>query len=319
VPLGIAKYNPKIFVSYRRDDAGGYAGRLYDHLVTRFPKNRVFMDVDAIPPGTDFARMISEAVASCDVLIALIGRRWLNVTDEHGTARLSNPDDFVRIEIEAALNNGTPIIPVLVGGASMPTPQALPDSLRPLALRQAVSIQDNHFRENVRQLITVIRSLPPRNNVIPRESLVSNSESELLSILTLVHVIGVWPIMMAAKHEASMLVLLLIWATGPVLGELSRRRNLSAGMFLGFMMPYLPFHIMSLSVRLGLMPPESSLSDLSIAYRVSAAVISTALGTWCLRGVQQFSGMSPRPALPLAAVIPLTFAIAIIVQLALRT
>src|SRR4051812_22154402 len=92
----------RIFLSYRRDDSSGQAGRLYDSLVARFGEN-VFMDVDTIEPGLDFGEVVARKVAETDVLLAVIGRRWLDAADEGGVSRLQNPDDFVRIEISAAL------------------------------------------------------------------------------------------------------------------------------------------------------------------------------------------------------------------------
>ena len=98
----VAPSSLKIFISYRRDDSAGYAGRLFDNLSAHFGKDQIFMDIDRIEPGEDFVQVIETAVGSCDVLIALIGRHWLTVTD--GTVRrLDNPNDFVRLEIAAAL------------------------------------------------------------------------------------------------------------------------------------------------------------------------------------------------------------------------
>ena len=104
----------QIFISYRRDDASYPAGRLYDRLSTRFSHNQIFMDVDTIEPGIDFVKALEESVAACDVLIAVIGGRWLISSDEKGRPRLDNPKDFVRVEIATALKRGIRVIPVLV-------------------------------------------------------------------------------------------------------------------------------------------------------------------------------------------------------------
>src|SRR4026208_2301415 len=108
-----------IFVSYRRDDSSGHAGRLAGRLVEHFGRNRIFMDIDAIEPGEDFVTVIENAVGSCEILIAIIGRSWLS-TSGTGTGRLDNPNDFVRLEISTALRRNIRVIPVLVQHASMP-------------------------------------------------------------------------------------------------------------------------------------------------------------------------------------------------------
>ena len=90
--------NGQIFVSYRREDSAGTTGRLFDRLAKRFPRSRIFMDVDSIEPGEDFLKNIEQAVASCDVLIAVIGTRWLLSSDREGKSGLDNPEDFVRLE-----------------------------------------------------------------------------------------------------------------------------------------------------------------------------------------------------------------------------
>ena len=109
-----------IFVSYRRQESSHLAGRLYDRLADRFGEGQVFIDVDAIEPGVDFAEEICRAVAACKVLLAIIGPTWLTATDERGRRRLDDPDDIVRLEIEAALARGVRVIPILVEGAVMP-------------------------------------------------------------------------------------------------------------------------------------------------------------------------------------------------------
>ena len=111
---------PKIFISYRRDDSAGHAGRLCDHLVGHFGQQNVFMDVEAIKPGLDFVEVVQEAVGSCDALIAVIGREWLGASDGSGRRRLENPEDLVRLEIATALARNIRVIPVLVRGAREP-------------------------------------------------------------------------------------------------------------------------------------------------------------------------------------------------------
>src|SRR5215472_5327650 len=135
-PLDDSAQGSGIFVSYRRQDSSHLAGRLYDRLADRFGEDQVFIDVDTIEPGVDFAEEIFRAVAACTVLLAVIGPGWLTAADEGGGRRLDDPDDIVRLEIEAALARGVRVIPILVEGAVMPRRQDLPDSLGGLARRQ---------------------------------------------------------------------------------------------------------------------------------------------------------------------------------------
>src|SRR5262245_46730469 len=105
-----------LFISYRRDDSAGHAGRVYDRLEREFGRDRLVMDVDSIPLGANFLKVIGEEVAKCDVLLAIIGPGWLDARDEKGIRRLDNPDDFVRIEIATALKRAIPVIPILLEG-----------------------------------------------------------------------------------------------------------------------------------------------------------------------------------------------------------
>jgi hypothetical protein len=139
-------------VSYRRGDSG-HAGRLYDALSSRFGTNNVFMDVDTIDPGADFADVINRAVTSCDVVIALIGRGWLTANDTEGSRRLEDPDDFVRLELESALAHDIVVIPTCVQGAAVPSAEELPPSLAPLVGRQAVELRDIGWHDDVARLI----------------------------------------------------------------------------------------------------------------------------------------------------------------------
>ena len=118
----------RIFISYRREETAYPAGWLYDRLADRFGSDQVFKDVDSIELGDDFVEVITRAVGACDVLLALIGQEWLTITDARGRRRLSNPHDFVRLEIEAALTRNVRVIPILVDG---------PACLMPLSCRRA--------------------------------------------------------------------------------------------------------------------------------------------------------------------------------------
>jgi hypothetical protein len=148
-----------IFISYRRDDAQGWAGRLTEDLKRSLKGVRIFRDIDAIPAGTPFAEFISEAVGSCDVLIALIGPRWLTATDETGKRRLDDPRDVTRSEISAALRYGVVVIPTLVDGARLPYPADLPEDLQPLVSRQCYHLEDRAWQDDVRRLVAVLKPL----------------------------------------------------------------------------------------------------------------------------------------------------------------
>jgi len=146
----------RIFLSYRRDEADYPAGWLYEHLVERFGRDQVFKDVDSIELGDDFAEVIGNAVGTCDVLLALIGRQWLTITDEAGNRRLDDPNDFVRLEIEAALKRKVRVIPILVGNARMPRAEQMPTSLARLVRRQALELSPNRFQSDTGRLLRAV-------------------------------------------------------------------------------------------------------------------------------------------------------------------
>jgi hypothetical protein len=151
---------PGGFISYRRQDAPDLAGRLlYDRLEERFGEDRVFMDVDSIEPGLDFSAVISRAVSSCAVLLVVIGDKWLTATDARGRRRLDNPDDYVRLELEAGLTRDVRVIPGLVEGVAMPGSRELPDSLSQLAGRNALEISHARFRRDAERLIAAVERI----------------------------------------------------------------------------------------------------------------------------------------------------------------
>ena len=145
-----------IFISYRRDDSEGHAGRLFEDLCDRFGKEAVFMDVAGIEAGRDFRRAIEAQVASCGVLLAIIGKNWLTVTDEKGRRRLDDPYDFVRLETAGALKRDIPVVPVLVHGAEMPSVDDLPDDLKDLAFRNGVGLTHARWASDVNLLIAAL-------------------------------------------------------------------------------------------------------------------------------------------------------------------
>ena len=148
-----------IFVSYRRSDSQGEAGRLFDDLVNHFSENSVFMDVSTIEAGRDFRKAIEEAVTKCGVLLVMIGPEWLDAKDEHGTRRLDDPTDFVRVETASALKRDIPVIPVLVRGAKMPPAEQLPGELKDLAYRNCIELTHTRWRSDIQLLTEALRRL----------------------------------------------------------------------------------------------------------------------------------------------------------------
>ncbi len=146
-----------IFISYRRQDAEGQAGRLFDDLKTQFGEDAVFMDVAGIEAGRDFRRAIDEHVASCGVLLAVIGKSWLDARDEEDRRRLDDPMDFVRLETASALQRDIPVIPVLVQGARMPRAEQLPQDLADFAYRNAVELTHARWDSDVEVLVKALR------------------------------------------------------------------------------------------------------------------------------------------------------------------
>jgi hypothetical protein len=150
----------RVFISYRREDTSGQAGRLYDALAKQFGQENVFMDVDTIDIGVEFNDAIESAVASCDVLFAMIGPRWLTVADSRGERRLSRADDYVRLEIETALARNIRVVPALVGGAVMPAADDLPGTLEPLARRNALEMADGpRWQYDVSRLVNLLERI----------------------------------------------------------------------------------------------------------------------------------------------------------------
>jgi hypothetical protein len=154
--MGSPRERNGVFISYRREETAPYAGRLYDRLSDHFGEDRVFMDVDSIGVGVDFTRAVVEAIAGCNILLALIGRRWIAVADARGKRRIDNLDDYVRLEIETALQRDIWVVPVLVDGAALPQADDLPPSLRPLVRHQAIELSHTGFRSEITRLIAAV-------------------------------------------------------------------------------------------------------------------------------------------------------------------
>jgi hypothetical protein len=149
----------RVFISYRRSDSAGHAGRVLDRLSSEFGIENLFMDVDAIPLGVNFVRVIREQVSKCDVLLVVIGPEWLSIADDQGRKRLDNPADFVRIEVAAGLARGIPVVPLLIDGATMPGRHELPSELRELPERMGLSVRHEAFHSDMARLIRGLSEL----------------------------------------------------------------------------------------------------------------------------------------------------------------
>jgi hypothetical protein len=147
-----------VFVCYRRDDSQDAAGRLYDRLVKEYGPDRVFMDIDSAPLGVDFVDHVAEHISRCGAVIVVIGKRWLTIKDKQRRRRLNDVDDLVRAEIRAALQQGIPVIPVMVQNASMPDAKDLPDDLRLLVRRTGIQLRAEHWKDGVDRLVRELKT-----------------------------------------------------------------------------------------------------------------------------------------------------------------
>jgi hypothetical protein len=171
-----------IFLSYRRINTSGYAGRLADSLEKHFGEGSVFQDIEAIAPGSNFVQAIDAAIARCQVLLVLIGDTWLSERGSDGSPRLSDPADFVRLEVAAGLRTGMPVIPVLVRGARMPAESALPDDLKPLVRLQAIELSDTRWDYDVERLANVMRASTGGRLLRRRNSLLAGAGIMLAAV-----------------------------------------------------------------------------------------------------------------------------------------
>ncbi len=160
----------KVFISYRREDSSGHAGRLHDSLQSHFGADNVFMDLSDIDSGTNFVEVIQAAIRSSDVVLVVIGKQWLTCSSG-GKRRLDLPNDFVRTEVGFALEHGVPVIPVLVQGAGMPLAPSLPESLKQLASHDAHDLSDERWSYDVGRLIDATEKLAGKTGRSRRRSL----------------------------------------------------------------------------------------------------------------------------------------------------
>jgi TIR domain len=147
-----------IFISYRRDDSEGEAGRLFDDLTRAFGNDAIFMDVAGIKPGVDFRKAIEDNVASCGVFLTIIGPSWATISNSDGVRRLEDPSDFVALEVASALRREVPVIPVLVHDAKMPSATLLPESLKGLAYHNSVELSHTRWNSDVALLVEALKA-----------------------------------------------------------------------------------------------------------------------------------------------------------------
>lgn len=149
-----------VFISYRRDDSEGHTGRIWEGLVDSFDRGLIFLDVDSVWPGRDYVERVMNAIAEADVMLVVIGRQWLTIGDDRGSRRLDDPDDLVRREVAAALAaKDIVVIPVLVQGASIPPPEALPAELAALSRRGAQELSHTRWATDMQSLVGTLKPL----------------------------------------------------------------------------------------------------------------------------------------------------------------
>ena len=146
----------RVFISYRREDTGSAAGRVYDRLSRLLPKSNIFFDVNTIHGGEDFVRRIESEIGRSDVALVFIGDKWLEPADPSGRGRLWEPDDFVRAELRAALARPMLILPILVAGARMPKPAQLPEDVQPVTGKNAIPLRHESFDDDAENIVAAV-------------------------------------------------------------------------------------------------------------------------------------------------------------------
>jgi len=219
----------KVFISYRREDSAAYAGRIQDRLERELGRDLLFLDVDDIPLGVNFVKVLREEVAQCGVLLAVIGPNWLGVRDEDGTRRLDNPTDVVRIEIAAALQREIPVIPILLDGTRVPKADQLPEDLKELALRNGLNVRHASFHADLDKLIRELKRQVAAARLSDAQALLNKGRT-LGELRRREEAIAVYDDLIARFGNATELalrehVVLALLDKGNTLGELRRREE----------------------------------------------------------------------------------------------
>jgi peptidoglycan hydrolase-like protein with peptidoglycan-binding domain len=189
-----------VFLNYRREDSSGYAGRIFDRLVARFGKTQIFRDIDRIEPGLDFTEVIDQSLKSCVAVLVLIGPKWLELRNDQGERRLDEPVDYVRFEIEQALERGVRVIPVLIPGMGhIPTEEELPESIRRLTRLHAFRLTEESWDAELNRLADLLQKLglkpvPPRPDPAPRNSWIGKALMGLGVLFLIGLVASLWEI-----------------------------------------------------------------------------------------------------------------------------
>jgi hypothetical protein len=234
----------RVFICYRRADAEAYAGRIYDRLAEHFPKENLFIDVDAIAPGEDFVAAIDSAVGAVDVVLAVIGPKWAIAVD--GKRLLENANDFVRMELALALQRNVRVIPVLVGGAAMPSAESLPQDLTKLTRLNALEISHTRFTADVDRLIEWLSGSPTTpsrwrrvSGLTQRAGAGAKTERRLwtLALLQMLGVLAALGAAVAAPYRSFYVVMwafLLLGVNGIAIAFLSHRRGVPRAVRFGW-------------------------------------------------------------------------------------
>jgi hypothetical protein len=148
-----------VFICYRREESAFAARVIYDRVAQRLGPENFHLDIDNIDVGVDWFNALTDRIGACDALVAIIGRNWISNVDKDNRRKIDDTNDFVRIEIEAALKRDIRVIPVLLDGAVMPKSAELPDSLKGLARRQGIEISSARFEADVEKLTAALGSI----------------------------------------------------------------------------------------------------------------------------------------------------------------
>lgn len=175
------KKSPQIFFSYRRNDSSAETGRLADTLKNYFGDDQILTDVDKIGPGMDFVEVISQWLETCDVMLLVIGPDWLGANESSSRQRIFDENDWIRLEVSMALKRNITIVPVLIRGANLPSPNELPEDMQPLLRRQAFEITNKRWKYDTEQLANRLKKLLEDG---AETSVVENLEEEPEHIIT---------------------------------------------------------------------------------------------------------------------------------------